>query len=127
VITILKRNTDGTLLGADENGVLYDGECVEVGDDELTVTTEVSDDGESFERTTSYGDEIIAKGTVTREGLLQQYLLNNPDMPEDEQDSLWAKEVAIDKHAKTFVNVLIDGEIQSVEKKRKIIQWEARS
>lgn len=123
MITVLKDYGDGTYLGADENGIIYDGLCTEVGDDELAVETTIASDGSSYERVTSYGGTIIAKGTITR----QSFFDSLGDRPSDEKEARWEAECAIDQHSKTFVQAMIDGELASIEKKRKIMSWEARS
>lgn len=122
MITIVKDN--GELVGCDENLVLYNGQRVQVGMDEMTVTTVIADDGLSFERTTHYGDNIIAKGTTTKEGFVVGAGLLGVD--DDQIEARWEAECAIDRHGKVYADVIIDGELTTVEKKWTFTDWTER-
>lgn len=145
-MSIIILNHD-PLLGADSDGNLYDGVKVRLGTDELTVDTTVSDDGQSFDRVTRYGDHIISKSTVTFEGfsdssrpkavaMCRTAAQQDGELPEDwEADpaevesclqTLWETEKQITSHGKTYVDAYVDGELQSVEKKMSFIDWTER-
>lgn len=119
---ILSEN--GHLLGADEEGNLYDGTRVQVGFDELTVTTTETEDG--YERVTSYGTEVISKGNLTRSAWTEAFVNGHPDADEESIETAWQAELNISSHAKILVQAYVDGEEITMEKKLNKIEWVAR-
>ncbi len=120
-ITVL--NTD-PLLGADSEGNLYDGQRVRVGWDQLDVVTVISNDGDSFERSNGYGDHLVSKSTVTKEGFLESPRWADAD--QETKDAAWAAECAITSNAKVFIDAYVDGELTTVEKTLTFIDWAER-
>lgn len=121
---ILCDNGDGTYLGADATGALYDGVREQVGFDELTVTTTLAADGLSFERVTTHGATVIAKGTTTKDAFLAARGLS--DAASADQDSAWTTECDIAAHQPVYVDALVNGEFQTVPKTLSRITWTAR-
>src|SRR5690349_353091 len=120
-IQIISNN--GHLIGAstDEAGnvTLYDGVKIHIGFDELDVVTTVAEDGESFDRVTSWRDEVIAKGTTTRDGFLSAWMSRVPEdanVTEQMRENAWQEEIDQNQHQKVYVQALVDGEFQTVEK-----------
>lgn len=122
---ILKDNGDGTFLGADEEGTVYDGTLVEISYSDLTVETTETEAG--YERVTKYLDEVISKGNIDKESWKQSYAALRTDSPTEEQvEEAWQAELGITQHKDIFVLAYVDGEETMVEKKLKRIDWVAR-
>jgi len=123
---ILRTNPDGTYLGADENGTIYDGTLRRVGYDEMDVQTDVADDGLSYTRTNFINGEVYSKGTVTKDGFVAT-LPADPPLDQSTIDAAWAKECAISSHQKVMVEAVdANGDFTTVERTFKTIDWKAR-
>lgn len=124
-MNVITLNDNGTtLLGADSEGNLYDGNRVEVGYDQLTVTTTLAPDGLSFDRTLTYGEHLVGKGTTTREGLLEAW--NLLESPVEDQDAAWDEECAISANSPIFSTAYVDGVKTTIEEKLTFVEWTAR-
>lgn len=121
---IILKDDGETLLAADEEGNLYDGTRVQVGWDELVVETTEVEDG--YERITRWGDEVMSKGNLTREGWEIAYVNGHPDADQEELDAAWVVELGLTHHGKILVNAYVDGEEVTMEKKLTKIDWVAR-
>lgn len=132
-ITIVKDN--GSLVGSDGDH-LYDGERVQIGFDELVVTTEVAEDGLSFTRTTALPNgEVRSASTVTFEGFatgaeprIRAGLGESPTEAEmsDALEAAWEAEKTITSHSPVVIDALVDGVLTQVEKKISAINWTQR-
>lgn len=135
-IIILKDNGDGTLLGADPDGVLYDGTRHDVGHDELTVETTLTDDG--FNRTTSWRGQVLSTGYLNKQTFIDGCTLQAQNQydrctavgkptgtVEEILAGLWDDEVNIDTHTKAFYDM--PPGMDPVEKTYPLIDWVARS
>lgn len=120
-IVILADNGD-TLLGADADGKLYDGQRIGVGWDEFLVETTLTDTG--FERTTSCTcGELIGKDSRDKDSFLAELERQQPDSTSEDREAVWSAEVENIPHSKVYVDVLVDGVMSTIEKKRPCIQW----
>ena len=132
---VLKDNGDGTFLGADEEGNLFDGTTKKVCYDEFTVTTTVTEDG--FDRVTSYGEHTISKGSLNKasfiDGLRSQVQtqidlgnITTPISAEDEArwEADWDAEVALETHDKAYYDM--PPGMDAVEKQFSYTDWVAR-
>lgn len=128
---ILKDHGDGTLLGADEEGNLFVGNRVDVGFDQLVVDVNITEDG--YESVSSYGDTVIARGYVTKEGFIadrqeqadKQEAKGNGSAT-DLLDKWWATELdaVAQPHLKAFYDM--PPGMDAIEKTYPFIDWTAR-
>lgn len=120
-VVILADNGE-TLLGADAEGNLFDGQRIGVGWDEFVVETTVTDSG--FDRTTTcVCGELIGKDSRDKTTFLTDAASRLPDASAEDLDALWQTELANIPHSKVYVDAVVDGALVSVEKKRPCIQW----
>lgn len=128
---ILKDRGDGTLLGADEDGNLFDGARVEIGFDQLVVGVTITEDG--YESVSSYGDMVVARGYVTKAGFLadrqeqaDKQEAKGQDSAAELLDKWWEAELvaAAQPHLKAFYDM--PPGMDAVEKTYSFIDWTAR-
>jgi hypothetical protein len=128
-ITILKRRDDGTLLGADSEGNLYDGVYKKVPHTAFVIENIITptDDGddEVIERFERAEGVLVSKSTLTRNAYVagrKAFFLQNVRTTKDEPiseataqtmaEQAWAEEQSLTKHKaayETIVRVDADG------------------